>query len=192
MPELPEVEVVKRSLTNKIQSLVIKSIIVKVDKLRYQLNKNKLKKLIGLKIVKILRRSKFLIFIFDKDIIMLAHLGMTGKFLFINNKDISYKTSFYYDIDEHKDKKHDRLIFILSKGNKLKSPGIIAFLDKDIDSDFEKAQKIKNNIEYITLRDITLSTKIFYDPFDYNTTIEEDCGFINTYKEFDDIFSLYA
>ena len=161
MPELPEVEVVKRSLTNKIQSLVIKSISVKVDKLRYQLNKNKLKKLIGLKIVKILRRSKFLIFIFDKDIIMLAHLGMTGKFLFINNKDISYKTSFYYDIDEHKDKKHDRLIFILSKGNKLiyndvRKFGFVKILKK---------KELKNNIHLKTLGPEPLSNKFNFKYF---------------------------
>ena len=43
MPELPEVEVVKRSLTNKIQKLVVKRITVKDEKLRYRINKNKLK-----------------------------------------------------------------------------------------------------------------------------------------------------
>ena len=64
MPELPEVEVVKRSLTSKIQSLVVKKISVNDERLRYRVNKNKLRKLIGLKIIKILRRSKYLLFIF--------------------------------------------------------------------------------------------------------------------------------
>ena len=45
MPELPEVEVVKRSLKSNIQSLFIESIRVKDGKLRYQVNKNKLKNL---------------------------------------------------------------------------------------------------------------------------------------------------
>ena len=40
MPELPEVEVVKRSLTNKIQSLIVESIRVRDINLRYQVNKN--------------------------------------------------------------------------------------------------------------------------------------------------------
>ena len=35
MPELPEVEVVKRSLTNKIKNLVIKRVKVNDDRLRY-------------------------------------------------------------------------------------------------------------------------------------------------------------
>jgi len=119
MPELPEVEVVKRSLTNKIQKLVVEGITVKDEKLRYRINKNKLKVLIGLKIIKILRRSKFLLFIFERNTVMLVHLGMTGKFFFINEKEIKHKTSFYYNIDDEKENKHDRLIFLLSKKQKL-------------------------------------------------------------------------
>ena len=42
MPELPEVEVVKRSLSSKIQKLVVKKITVKDEKLRYRINKKKL------------------------------------------------------------------------------------------------------------------------------------------------------
>ena len=50
---------------------------------------------------------------------MLVHLGMTGKFFFINPKKIKLKTSFYYDINYDKDEKHDRLIFDLSNNQKL-------------------------------------------------------------------------
>ena len=50
---------------------------------------------------------------------MLVHLGMTGKFFFISRQRIKHKTSFYYDINEDKDKKHDRIIFILSNNQKL-------------------------------------------------------------------------
>ena len=119
MPELPEVEVVKRSLINKVQNSIIKAIKINDDKLRYKVDKKQIKKIIGLKLQKILRRSKILLFFFDKDIVMLVHLGMTGKFFFINKKNTKYKTSFYYDIDEDKDKKHDRVIFVLSKNQKL-------------------------------------------------------------------------
>ena len=135
MPELPEVEVVKRSLTSKIQKLVVEKITVKDEKLRYRINKKKLKILLGLKIIKILRRSKFLLFVFEKNIVMLVHLGMTGKFFFINEKAIKHKTSFYYNIDESKDNKHNRLIFSLSKRQKLiyndvRKFGFIKILDK--------------------------------------------------------------
>ena len=50
---------------------------------------------------------------------MLVHLGMTGKFFFINQNNSKFKTSFYYNIQEEKDKKHDRVIFYLSKKQKL-------------------------------------------------------------------------
>ena len=135
MPELPEVEVVKRSLTSKIQKLVVEKITVKDEKLRYRINKKKLKILLGLKIIKILRRSKFLLFVFEKNTVMLVHLGMTGKFFFINEKAIKHKTSFYYNIDESKDNKHNRLIFSLSKRQKLiyndvRKFGFIKILDK--------------------------------------------------------------
>ena len=39
---------------------------------------------------------------------MLVHLGMTGKFFFINRNAKKFKTSFYYNIDENKDNKHNK------------------------------------------------------------------------------------
>ena len=119
MPELPEVEVVKRSLINKTQNLIVKAVKINDGRLRYKINRNKIKKIIGLKFKKISRRSKYLLFFFDKDIVMLVHLGMTGKFFFVNRKRKKHKTSFYYDINEEKDKKHDRIIFDLSNNQKL-------------------------------------------------------------------------
>ena len=87
MPELPEVEVVKRSLISKTQNLVIKAVKINDGRLRYNLDRNKIKKIIGLKFKKINRRSKYLLFFFNKeDIVMLVHLGMTGKFFFVNHK----------------------------------------------------------------------------------------------------------
>ena len=69
MPELPEVEVVKRSLTNKVQNLIIKEVRINDGRLRYVVDKNKIRKLIGLKLEKIERRSKFLLFFFSLLII---------------------------------------------------------------------------------------------------------------------------
>ena len=84
MPELPEVEVVKRSLEKKISNLIIKKVKINDYKLRYKVDKDKIFELEGKKIRKIKRRSKFLIFEIDKSYLMLVHLGMTGKFFFIN------------------------------------------------------------------------------------------------------------
>ena len=45
MPELPEVEVVKRSLTRKVQNLIIQKVNIKDSKLRYHIDKNKFRKI---------------------------------------------------------------------------------------------------------------------------------------------------
>ena len=119
MPELPEVEVVKRSLINKTQNLIVKAVKINDGRLRYKITRKKIKKIVGLKFQKILRRSKYLLFFFNKDIVMIVHLGMTGKFFFENTQRKKLKTSFYYDINEDKDKKHDRIIFELTNNQKL-------------------------------------------------------------------------
>ncbi len=119
MPELPEVEVVKKSLINKTQNLIVKAVKINDGRLRYKIDRNKIKKIIGLKFIKISRKSKYLLFFFNKDIVMLVHLGMTGKFFFVNQKKTKYKTSFYYDINDEKDKKHNHIIFVLSNNQKL-------------------------------------------------------------------------
>ena len=119
MPELPEVEVVKRSLERNILNLIIKKVKINDANLRYKVDKIGLSKLIGKKITKIKRRSKFLIFEIDKSFILLIHLGMTGKFFFINKTNKKFKTSFYYNLNDKKDKKHDRVIFFLENRQKL-------------------------------------------------------------------------
>ena len=53
MPELPEVEVVKRSLINKTQNLIVKAVQINDAKLRYKIDKHQIKKKLVLK----LRRS---------------------------------------------------------------------------------------------------------------------------------------
>ena len=119
MPELPEVEVVKRSLERNILNSIIKKVQINDTNLRYKVDKIGLSKLIGKKITKIKRRSKFLVFEIGKTYQMLVHLGMTGKFFFIDKKDNKFKTSFYYLLNYKKDQKHDRVIFVLNKKQKL-------------------------------------------------------------------------
>ena len=53
MPELPEVEVVKRSLERKIQNLIIKKVKINDGNLRYKIDKDKIENLSGKKIQKI-------------------------------------------------------------------------------------------------------------------------------------------
>ena len=114
MPELPEVEIVKRSLFKMINNTKIVNIKIKNKNLRYKLSSRFSKQLKGEKILNISRRSKYLIFHF-KEKILLVHLGMSGKLILIRNHDNRiFKTSFYYDLNINK--KHNHIYFKLNNG----------------------------------------------------------------------------
>ena len=99
MPELPEVEIVKRSLLKMINKAKIVGIKINNKNLRYKIPYNLSKYLTGERILGISRRSKYLIFHFRRKF-MLIHLGMSGKLLLMRNRDnVIYKTSFYYDLN---------------------------------------------------------------------------------------------
>ena len=97
MPELPEVEIVKRSLDQNIQQKKIKKVIIKNRNLRFkiplkfeELLKNKL-------IKKVSRFSKYLILNFSDGSFCLIHLGMSGTIHLVkkNNFNKFTNTSFY-------------------------------------------------------------------------------------------------
>ena len=114
MPELPEIEIVKRSLFKKINKAKIVNVKINNKNLRYKITHALSKQLINEKILKISRRSKYLIFHFKKKL-LLVHLGMSGKFLIVRNEDRQmFKTSFYYNLDILP--KHNHIHFTLNNG----------------------------------------------------------------------------
>ena len=114
MPELPEIEIVKRSLSKKINKAKIIDIKINNKNLRFKIPYTFSKNLIGERILKISRRSKYLIFHLKKKL-LLAHLGMTGKLLLMRTQDkVIFKTSFYYDLNVLE--KHNHIYFILNNG----------------------------------------------------------------------------
>jgi len=114
MPELPEIEIVKRSLFKKINKAKIVNVKINNKNLRYKITHSLSKKLVNEKILKISRRSKYLIFHFKKKL-LLVHLGMSGKFLIVRSKDNKmFKTSFYYDLNILT--KHNHIYFVLNNG----------------------------------------------------------------------------
>ena len=118
MPELPEVEVVKKSLNRSIHHLTIKNIEILNKNLRYKIDIKLIKKIIKSKVLRILRRSKYILILLNNNYTILAHLGMTGKFIIVDNKNIRKLSSFYFKIKDHKPK-HDHIVFEFSKRIKL-------------------------------------------------------------------------
>ena len=168
MPELPEIEIVKRSLFKKINKATIVNVKINNKNLRYKITDALPKKLINEKILKISRRSKYLIFHF-KNKLLLAHLGMSGKFLIIRSKDKKmFKTSFYYDLDILA--KHNHIHFILNNGLEL------------IYNDVRRFGFFKL-FENIKLKEITYLKKLGPEPFSVLFCIKYVQKFIKNRKK---------
>lgn len=80
MPELPEVEVVKRGLRPHLLDKTITGVSCSGKRLRVPVPIDEMAaSLPGRKVVDIRRRAKFLIILFDDGMQQVIHLGMTGK-----------------------------------------------------------------------------------------------------------------
>ncbi|MCR5505378.1 MAG: DNA-formamidopyrimidine glycosylase [Bacilli bacterium] len=106
MPELPEVETVKKVIT----PIVINRRILSIDVLRKTIIQNEPKEdfvnsLIGETFLSISRIGKFLIFHLSHDKVMISHLRMEGK---------------YFDVlEKEENSKYARVVFHLDNGHKL-------------------------------------------------------------------------
>lgn len=106
MPELPEVETVRRTLESMILSKEIRDIDIFYDKIiRNKTNQEFKEALIGKTLTDIDRYGKYLIFNFGETSLV-SHLRMEGKY-------------FIKSIDEQKEK-HEHIIFYFTDGSTLR------------------------------------------------------------------------
>ena len=82
MPELPEVETVRRGLENNIIDKKIASVFISDKKLRLPFPKNFSTDLKNKTIISVKRRARYIIIELDKELNILVHLGMTGKIIY--------------------------------------------------------------------------------------------------------------
>lgn len=88
MPELPEVEIVKRGLSELIVNMKINKVDSSWSK-SFQGSKNDIQKfLIGAKVVQVRRRAKVLIIDLDSKYSLVIHLKMTGQLVFRSDKAV--------------------------------------------------------------------------------------------------------
>ena len=117
MPELPEVEVTRRTLLKFIENKVIKNIKINNPNLRFKIPPNFKKNVTNQKVIKVLRRSKYILIYLENDYVMITHLGMSGKFLIKNNYSKDFlKTSYY---SNEFSTKHNHLEFLFSNDLKV-------------------------------------------------------------------------
>jgi len=80
MPELPEVEVIRRGLQNHLPGRKILNITAGIKKLRLSMPRKNLKKyILGARVKSVDRRAKFLLIAMDNGADLIVHLGMTGR-----------------------------------------------------------------------------------------------------------------
>ncbi len=90
MPELPEVETIRRDLVKQVISKKIKKVTINKSRLVKNPDSFFIKNLQGNSIIKIERVGKLLIFVLKNKLYLLVHLKMTGQLIYIkkNNKTI--------------------------------------------------------------------------------------------------------
>lgn len=106
MPELPEVETVCRGLRESLVGEVFSHVEKYREDLRIPFPANLSYQLEGHKIIAVKRRAKYILIELDNDIVIIAHLGMSGKFI-LHNAFRNWKD------------KHDHVVFRFSNGIEL-------------------------------------------------------------------------
>ena len=117
MPELPEVEIVKRSLKNKVNYKQIKKIIISNRNLRFKIPKNFKNILEGRAITDVSRFSKYIILTLDNHNYCLIHLGMSGTLHLIKYKKKEKKTNLSFYHSQILPKKHNHIKIKFSNFN---------------------------------------------------------------------------
>ncbi|HEY8594069.1 MAG TPA: bifunctional DNA-formamidopyrimidine glycosylase/DNA-(apurinic or apyrimidinic site) lyase [Devosiaceae bacterium] len=82
MPELPEVETIRRGLAPMLEGARIEEVRLNRPDLRFPFPKDFAASLSGRTIISTGRRAKYLLFELDNGLVWLSHLGMTGNFRF--------------------------------------------------------------------------------------------------------------
>ena len=117
MPELPEVETVRRGLVGALEGRRLVRVRARRPDLRFPLPPGFEKRLQGLRVETLGRRGKFLLIGLEGDLTLIAHLGMSGRFRI-------------YDGPAPALERHDHVIFETEGGSvRYNDPRRFGFMD---------------------------------------------------------------
>lgn len=88
MPELPEVETVRKGLLQGTQGKTIEDVLIRRSGLRYPFPDD-LVTVAGCRILNIRRRAKYLLIDLDDGRVLLSHLGMSGRYTLFDSDEAS-------------------------------------------------------------------------------------------------------
>lgn len=111
MPELPEVETVKRGLAPVMEGFVFDKVVLNRPDLRFPFPDNFIKRLEGQTLERLGRRAKFLDGTLSTGERLFMHLGMSGRFTIDENV-----TPGEFVHNPATNPKHDHVIFYMSSG----------------------------------------------------------------------------
>src|ERR1700709_170027 len=114
MPELPEVETVRRGLQPVMEGAKIAKAEVRRKDLRFPFQKDFVARLTGQTVTGLGRRAKYLMADLGSGDVLLMHLGMSGSFRVIENSDQNAPGKFHHPRSE--DRAHDHVLFRMSSG----------------------------------------------------------------------------
>lgn len=111
MPELPEVETVKRGIEQIITGATIKAVNQRRADLRIPFPPELKKRLCGLRVETITRRAKYILLHLSNQTILVLHLGMSGRVLLSQDKDKNKEKNKHNPLS-----KHDHLVLTFNNG----------------------------------------------------------------------------
>ena len=110
MPELPEVETVRRGLAPVMEGQRIERVVQNRANLRFPFPERFAERLTGAQIMHLGRKAKFLTLALSTDEVLVMHLGMTGRFTVVGDK----LGAFHHETGT--DPRHDHVVFHLESG----------------------------------------------------------------------------
>jgi len=114
MPELPEVETVRRGLQPVMEgSKILKAEARRAD-LRFPFQKDFVARLTGQTVTGLGRRAKYLMADLGSGDVLLMHLGMSGSFRVVKDEEAEVPGKFHHPRTE--DRAHDHVVFQMSSG----------------------------------------------------------------------------
>ena len=114
MPELPEVETVRRGLQPAMEGAEIVKAEVRRKDLRFPFQKDFVTRLEGQTVTGLGRRAKYLMADLSSGDVLLMHLGMSGSFRVVNDDNSHRPGQFHHPRTE--DRAHDHVVFHMSSG----------------------------------------------------------------------------
>ena len=114
MPELPEVETVRRGLQPAMEGAKIVKAEVRRKDLRFPFQKDFVARLDGQTVTGLGRRAKYLMADLSSGDVLVMHLGMSGSFRVINDDHGHTPGQFHHPRTE--DRAHDHVVFHMSSG----------------------------------------------------------------------------